>query len=362
MNPVSKRETKQVDSYPADCRESIIFSSTHAMHAFKTSFAAVLTFTITSLLNLEFGYWAVISSVIVMQVYVADSIEMCLYRFSGTLIGAMLGVIVIFFIPKTEVFIGIALFVTIGLCSFLTHYKSRYKMAAITLVIVIMTGTHAQNILIFGLSRVFEICIGILCAFTISVFIFPKRKVDVLKDRLEEQAKVCSEKCRILVNAFISKQQNVDETLVEDLVKNVWENHEMLEKIRQHESLIYHKKFNEKFSTKIFIMSRSVEHLHNMVRALNSLDGDGYEIVISKEIENLAQESGKTLVNLIKNNSASISNNLEEIVTDLDIKLLHIRKEGLVRRFDSKRLVQVFSFYSSLLYFAEDIISGIKKL
>jgi uncharacterized membrane protein YccC len=331
------------------------------MHAFKTAFAALLTFTITSFLNLEFGYWAVISSVIVMQVYVADSIEMCLYRFSGTLIGAMLGVIVIFFIPKTEFFIGIALFVTVGLCSFLTHYKSRYKMAAITLVIVIMTGTHARNIFVFGLSRVFEICMGILCAFAVSVLIFPKRRVDVLKDRLEEQAKVCSEKCSILANAFVSRQQNVEETLVEDLVKNVWENHEILEKIRQHESLIYHKKFNENFSAKISILSRSAEHLRNMVRALNSLDGDGYEIVMSKEIENLAQESGKALVNLMRNDS-SISHHLEKMVADLDIKLLNLRKEGLVRRFDSKRLVQVFSFYSSLIYLAQDIISGTRKL
>jgi uncharacterized membrane protein YccC len=53
--------------------------STHMIHGFKTAFAAVLAYTITILLKSEFGYWAVISTVIVMQVYVADSVEMCLY-------------------------------------------------------------------------------------------------------------------------------------------------------------------------------------------------------------------------------------------------------------------------------------------
>ena len=337
-------------------------SSTHVIHGLKTAFAAVLAYAITILLNLEFGYWAVISTVIVMQVYVADSVKMCLYRFSGTMVGAIIGVAVLILTPKSHFFIGLALFVTISICSFLTRYKTRYRMAAITAVIIIMTGTHVDNILTFGLFRVTEICIGIACAFTISVLIFPKRKVDVLKNRLEVQAKACSEKCSILVNAFISKQQNVEETLVDDLVKSVWENHGILEKIRQHESLIYHKKFNENFSAKISVMSCLVEHLRNMVRTLNSMGSDGYDIVMSKELENLAFESGKTLVMLIKNESSSVSNNLKDIVTDLDIKLLNLRKEGLTRRFDSKRLVQVFSFYSSLLYFAEDIISETKKL
>ena len=47
--------------------------------------------------------------------------------------------------------------------------------------------------------------------------------------------------------------------------------------------------------------------------------------------------------------------------SDLDEKLIHIRKEGLIRRFDYKKLIQVFSFYSSLLYFTDDILSGMNK-
>jgi uncharacterized membrane protein YgaE (UPF0421/DUF939 family) len=337
-------------------------SSINIIHGFKTAVAATLAYLITILFNLEFGYWAVLSTVIVMQVYVADSIEMCLYRLTGTLSGAVIGAVVLVLIPKTYFFIGLALFVTIGICSFLTKYNTRYKMAAITVVIIVITGAHVENILSFALSRVTEICIGILCAFVVSVFIFPKRKIDVLKDRLGLQAKACSENCNILIKAFTSKQQNVDEALMDDLVKNVWENYIVLEKIRQHESLIYRKKFNENFSVKISLMSRSVEHLRNMARTLNSLGDEGHDIIMEKELEKLALECGNTLFMLIKNEFSSVSNNLEEIVTDLDIKLLNLRKEGLTRRFDSKRLVQVFSFYSSLIYFAEDIIAGSLKL
>jgi uncharacterized membrane protein YccC len=73
-----------------------------------------------------------------MQIYVADSVEMCLYRLSGTTVGAILGVLVLFAIPKNGLFIGLALFLTIGICSFLAHYKNCYRMAAITVVIIVM--------------------------------------------------------------------------------------------------------------------------------------------------------------------------------------------------------------------------------
>lgn len=337
-------------------------SSTHVIHGFKTAFAAVLTYAIITLANFETGYWAVITTVIVMQVYVADSVKMCLYRFFGTIIGALLGVLVLLFAPKTPFFIGVALFLTIGLCSFLTRYTTRYRMAAITVVIMVLTGLYTQDIIVFGLTRVFEICIGIFCAFLVSILVFPKRKVDLLRDKLEAQAKECSEKCCILVEAFISKQRNVTETLLDDLVKDVWDNHALLQNINQHEALIYHKKFNENFSLKVSVINHCVEHMRNMVRTLNSLSGDGYDIIMSRELKKLAEESGNALILFIKNEALTAKKDLKKLIADLDIKLVNIRKEGLIRRFDSKRLTQVFSFYSSLHYFSEDILSGMNSI
>ena len=333
--------------------------STNIMHGFKTAFAAILAYAITTALSLEFGHWAVITTVIVMQVYVADSVEMCLYRFSGTMIGAMLGVLALLVIPQTPFFIAIALFVTIGICSFLTRYKTRYRMAAVTVVIVVITGLHAQDVFIFAISRVFEICIGILCAFTVSVLILPKRKVDVLRVKLETQANACADICRTLVDAFILKQQNVEEALVIELVNDVWDNHALLEKISKHEALIYRKKFNENFALKVSVISRSVGHLRNMVKALNSMDDNGYDIIMSQELRKLAEKSGSALVMFVENKSLTVRNELERTVSELDAKLRNIRKEGLIRRFDAKKLIQIFSFYSSLLYFTDDILSGI---
>jgi len=142
----------------------------------------------------------------------------------------------------------------------------------------------------------------------------------------------------------------------------VWDNHELLQKINQHERLIYHKKLKNNFPDKVSIMSRSAEHLRNMVRTLNALDENGYDIILSKELKNLAVESGKMLILIMKDQPLSaIIDTLGDQVNLLDTGLLNLREKGLIRRFDSKKLIQVFSFYSSLLYFAEDILAEAKK-
>jgi acetyl-CoA carboxylase carboxyltransferase component len=109
-------------------------------------------------------------------------------------------------------------------------------------------------------------------------------------------------------------------------------------------------------------MGRVAEHLRNMVRILNSLDSRGYNIIMSKELMDLSKASGEALVSLMKNNTAFDKKKLEQLVQDMDNRLLDIRKEGLTSRFDIKRLLQVFSFFNSLKYFAEDIISGADKI
>ena len=336
-------------------------SKTHIIHGLKTGLATVMAYAITNQLNLEFGYWAVISSVIVMQIYVADSVELCLYRFSGTTLGALLGILVLEFIPRTPFPIAFALFLTSGVCSFLTRYKTQYRMAAITFVIVVLSGIHSENAVAYGLSRILEIFIGIACAFIVSILISPKRRVDVLRENLISQAHQCQDNCRILVGAFTARQRNVDEHLMESLLKSVGENHMLLQKTRRHEALIYQKKFNNHFANKVILMGRCVDHLHAMLRSLNALQTEGFDIIMARELKALAQSSTKTLISLMGGAAPGEIHTLEQRVADLDTKIIHLRKEGKTRRFDSRRLIQIFSFYSSLLYLAQDILEAAQK-
>ena len=155
------------DSHPAMLR-----------HGLKTGTAAVLAFGLASLFNLKYGYWAALSAVIVMQVYVADSVQMCLYRFSGTAVGALIGMAAISVFPATQAMTVLALFLSVAFCAYMTRYNARYRMAAITVCIVILASLDQEDRLVFGLLRVAEIGIGVAAAALPAHAATPATKLD----------------------------------------------------------------------------------------------------------------------------------------------------------------------------------------
>ncbi len=184
-------------------------SPAHIRHGVKTGIAAVLALVLADVLHIEYGYWAVISAVIAMQMNVADAIEMCLYRFIGTVMGAVMGVVAIMVFPDTPVWNGVSVFVTTGLCAFLTRWDPRYRMAAITVSIVILASAGHAGRIDVGLFRVLEIAVGVGCAFVVTVTLWPVRAAVGLRRDLASQAENCAHYLVTLVDRFLARQTHV---------------------------------------------------------------------------------------------------------------------------------------------------------
>ncbi|ACN16409.1 conserved hypothetical protein [Desulforapulum autotrophicum HRM2] len=334
----------------------------HWIHGIKTALAAGLCLGITTFYHLDFGYWAVITTVIVMQVYVADSIQMCLYRFSGTIIGAVLGIASILIFPDTPLYHFPAVMVPVGILSFMTHYNTRYRMAAITAVIIIMTGISAPNQVSFALFRIIEITIGLFCAFLVSVLVFPVRLVDVLRENLRQQTLECCEKYDILVAAFLNGQEPVDKELLAPLGSKVWKNHELFENIRHHEALIYHKKFGKNLKTIVASMDTVIEHLKTMVRNLNATTESGFDILMKDELRGLAQASQVALTAMVENSPDLGIQGLADALERTEKKLHALRSKGVTTRFDLHKPVQVYSFYHAMHYLAQDLMQSLEAI
>jgi uncharacterized membrane protein YccC len=67
---------------------------THVRLAVRMTAVALITYFVGDLLGLQQSQWAVLTSIIVMQVSIGASIEAMLDRFTGSLGGAVAGVIV----------------------------------------------------------------------------------------------------------------------------------------------------------------------------------------------------------------------------------------------------------------------------
>ncbi|NHZ45338.1 FUSC family protein [Nitratidesulfovibrio liaohensis] len=362
-------------------------SPAHIRHGVKTGIAAVLALVLADVLHIEYGYWAVISAVIAMQMNVAEAIEMCLYRFIGTVMGAVMGVMAIMTFPDTPIWNGVALFVTTGLCAFLTRWDPRYRMAAITVSIVILASAgHAERIDV-GLFRVLEIAVGVGCAFVVTVTLWPVRAAVGLRRDLASQAENCADHLSTLVDNFLARQTHAPADLLDPLARAIPRNRERLSKVRRHESLIYFYD-NQPLDTLSTTVERTTDHLRTMLRSLNACTPDGHDIIMAPEMRDLAETVACTLRHMAATTtgvtgsrptgtlaglrsalglqpesgqeaapepSASPAALLGAAMARADERLLALREAGATKRFDLAMLTQFYAFYYALRQLAEDV-------
>ncbi len=143
--------------------------------AFRAAVAAALATIYYQVLNLPEGYWAVISAVIVMEASVQDSIRLSWFRFAGTAIGAVLGLICVFLLGATPWSVGIAILVTTLVCTGL-HLPESYRLASATAAIVILASQ--TNPAEFAFQRFLDVSVGILIALLVSILIFPEKGIE----------------------------------------------------------------------------------------------------------------------------------------------------------------------------------------
>lgn len=323
-------------------------------HGLKTGIAAVLAYGLAQLAELQYGYWATLSAVIVMQVYVADSVQMCLYRFSGTAVGALIGMAAISVFPATQAMTVLALFLSVTFCAYMTRYNARYRMAAITVCIVILASLNQEDRLVFGLLRVAEIGIGVAAAFAVSIALWPVRAGSALKARLMERFTECARSYETIMESFLALQAGLDPHLLAGLQADILKDRALFQKVLHHERRMY-REDTDLLDLKIRTLERCVAHLESMLRALNSEQDKGYEILMAPELRQLSTVAVNGM-RAIASGSVPDQAHLSHALDNAETRLLELRNEGATKRFHLQKLVQFFAFYHGAQSMGHDIL------
>lgn len=152
-------------------------------HSLRTTAAAMVSLLVARLCGLPEIYWAVISTLVVMQSSLGASLPIAWRRLAGTALGATAGAILgTYFQPNIWIF-GAGLFVLGIICAVLgrvhkqiedTLDRTAYRYAGITLAITILISRPAP-IWTVAVHRFFEVSIGIAVALVMTV-LWPERK------------------------------------------------------------------------------------------------------------------------------------------------------------------------------------------
>ncbi len=158
----------------------------------KTFVAAMLALYIAFRLDLSQPSWSVTTVYIVSQPFAGMVLAKSLYRVLGTLIGAMMSLVLVALFSNAPELFCLALAIWIGLGTFVTIYLrdapqayvgmlSGYSAAIIGLPAALAPDTAFD----FAVARCLEITLGIACAALIHHVVFPQRAGDALRRALD---------------------------------------------------------------------------------------------------------------------------------------------------------------------------------
>ncbi|MBU1002569.1 MAG: FUSC family protein [Proteobacteria bacterium] len=335
------------------------FFNEHTRHGLKVGLASVLAYVASGLLGLPYAYWAVITTVIVMQMHVADSIQMCLYRFTGTAIGAAMGIAMILIFPPTPLFTLLGIFVGTSVCAYLTRYNTRFRMAAITVAIVYLTSLGDAHRIQFTLFRVAEIGMGVLCAFFVSVVVWPQRVAGALRERLRGQFVELAELAALLMDNFLSLQKKTDPKLFDDLARENEKNREMFHKVFVTERRLFRDDVGL-LSLQVSAFSSVLERLRAMLILLNEAEGEGFEIIMAPELGELTQATAAALRDLGAGLTHDCSR-LERAISAIEPRFVELRRQGVTQRFDAQRLFQVLGIINSAQHLGDYVLEKLRR-
>jgi uncharacterized membrane protein YccC len=154
----------------------------------RTTLAGLITFTLSHLFELPHSYWAVLTSVIIMQESVGGSLKATLDRMLGTVAGAIWGVSVTLAIPHHEtLMLGLTLAVALAPLALLAALKPSYRVAPVTAIIVLLTTAGVEVApMRYAVDRVLEIGLGCLVGFAVSLLVLPARAHGLLAEAAAE--------------------------------------------------------------------------------------------------------------------------------------------------------------------------------
>ena len=152
--------------------------------ALRTTLAGLITFFLAQVLVLPQAYWAVFTSIIVIQASVGGSLKAGFDRMLGTVAGAIWGVPVTLAIPHRDTLgTGVALAVAIAPLALVAALRPSYRIAPVTAVIVLLSTTGVQlGPVHYATDRVLEIGLGCLVSFAVSLLVLPTRAHGLLAE------------------------------------------------------------------------------------------------------------------------------------------------------------------------------------
>ena len=169
----------------------LAFLSAHraeARHTARVMAAVTVAYALYAAFELPQGYWAVFTTLIVMQASIGGTVGASVDRMYGTVLGALVGggaAALRSFSPfgMSPLGLGVMLVAASGITAYVAMLRPNMKVAPVTAAIMLLSSTGKLGPLHAAAYRVVEIGLGSLVGVAATLLIFPARSRKVVAER-----------------------------------------------------------------------------------------------------------------------------------------------------------------------------------
>ena len=159
-----------------------------ARHTARVMTAVLAAYGLYATLNLPQGYWAVFTTLIVMQASIGGTVGASVDRMYGTVLGAAVGggaaaLRTLTPFGLSPLGLGVALVLSTGITAYVAMLRPNMKVAPVTAAIMLLSSTGKLGPLQAAAYRVVEIGIGSVIGVAATLLIFPARSRQVVAER-----------------------------------------------------------------------------------------------------------------------------------------------------------------------------------
>lgn len=336
--------------------------------AVKTGVVAALSWFVGGILthaggrpsSLLSGLWCVVAAIVVVQEHLGGTYKVALSRFIGIAIGSVLGGIFTEFLGATPISLGIAVVITIILCS-LFDLTDSFRIASLSVAVVMVSWEFKPQISpwAFSFYRFLDSVIGIIIAIVVVHLLWPIQATQTMRQNVAKTLSKLNLLYRLATTIDGEKSETNSDyrALVDEIEKLLLQNQAFFEEAKME---LLTKAAN------VELWAFLLEHLQGLLESINALrivySKSVYEIFdqdLLHQIDDLINqtiEAFQRLANmLITSTTSSEFVDLSTSLEKLKQELIRFRTDRPTRQFPWPDVQNFFVFFYSLKVIAEEL-------
>jgi uncharacterized membrane protein YccC len=178
-----------------------------ARRAAQSALACVIALVLAVVYRLPHGYWSLVTIIVMTQPNVGASISKGAMRLVGTLLGAVLGVLLLSLVQEPVPFVLLlsAIVVTTSYLGAGGLYPYVFTILGVTAIIVSMSGLlEPEQGISIAVDRSAEVALGIIIALIVTATVWPVRAERELPRRLADTLGSCGILFRSVCEAYLA--------------------------------------------------------------------------------------------------------------------------------------------------------------